>query len=75
MNANVAHLVLLSPSGQKQFFLCVYMIWVVFFNRLLSVPGNYSLRINLEDFDGKQRYAEYKNFKVASEQVLMLNDQ
>ena len=40
----------------------------------LSVTGNYSLRINLEDFDGNQRYAEYKNFKLASEKVLMLTD-
>lgn len=35
----------------------------------LSVTGNYSLRINLEDFDGNQRYAEYKNLKVADEKV------
>lgn len=28
----------------------------------------------MEDFDGNQRYAEYKNFKVAGEQVLILND-
>lgn len=39
----------------------------------LSVPGNYSLRINLEDFDGNQRYAEYKNFKVADEKVLLID--
>lgn len=28
----------------------------------------------MEDFDGNQRYAEYKNFKVASEKVLITND-
>ncbi|XP_070693177.1 fibrinogen-like protein 1 [Pempheris klunzingeri] len=33
----------------------------------ITAQGNYSLRINLEDFDGKQRYAEYKHFKVANE--------
>ncbi|KAI3352033.1 hypothetical protein L3Q82_020845 [Scortum barcoo] len=32
----------------------------------ITTQGNYSLRINLEDFDGKERYAEYKNFKVAN---------
>ncbi|KAM9356844.1 fibrinogen-like protein 1 [Symphorus nematophorus] len=34
----------------------------------ITTQGNYSLRINLEDFDGNQRYAEYKNFKVADEE-------
>ncbi|XP_038555831.1 fibrinogen-like protein 1 [Micropterus salmoides] len=33
----------------------------------ITTQGNYSLRINLEDFDGYQRYAEYKNFKLANE--------
>uniref|UniRef100_A0A3Q1GU31 Fibrinogen-like protein 1 n=1 Tax=Acanthochromis polyacanthus TaxID=80966 RepID=A0A3Q1GU31_9TELE len=33
----------------------------------ITAQGNYSLRINLEDFDGNQRYAEYKNFNVADE--------
>ncbi|XP_008286332.1 fibrinogen-like protein 1 [Stegastes partitus] len=33
----------------------------------ITAQGNYSLRISLEDFDGNQRYAEYKNFKVADE--------
>nr|XP_019934331.1 PREDICTED: fibrinogen-like protein 1 [Paralichthys olivaceus] len=33
----------------------------------ITAQGNYSLRLNLEDFDGGQRYAEYKNFKVADE--------
>lgn len=33
----------------------------------ITTQGNYSLRINLEDFDGNQRYAEYKNFRVADE--------
>ncbi|XP_031135851.1 fibrinogen-like protein 1 [Sander lucioperca] len=33
----------------------------------ITTQGNYSLRINLGDFDGYQRYAEYKNFKVANE--------
>ncbi|XP_028315281.1 fibrinogen-like protein 1 [Gouania willdenowi] len=33
----------------------------------ITAQGNYSLRINLEDFDGNQRYAEYKDFKVADE--------
>ncbi|KAE8286291.1 Fibrinogen-like protein 1 [Larimichthys crocea] len=36
----------------------------------ITAQGNYSLRINLEDFDRHQRYAEYKNFKVASEKDL-----
>lgn len=34
--------------------------------------GNYSVKINLEDFDGHQRYAEYKNFQVADEKVQVL---
>lgn len=33
----------------------------------ITAQGSYSLRINLEDFDGNQRYAEYKDFEVASE--------
>ncbi|XP_070768994.1 fibrinogen-like protein 1 [Enoplosus armatus] len=33
----------------------------------ITAQGNYSLRINLEDFDGHQRYAEYKSFKLANE--------
>uniref|UniRef100_A0A3Q0T1V1 Fibrinogen-like protein 1 n=1 Tax=Amphilophus citrinellus TaxID=61819 RepID=A0A3Q0T1V1_AMPCI len=33
----------------------------------ITEQGNYTLRINLEDFDGNQRYAEYKNFRVADE--------
>lgn len=33
----------------------------------ITAQGNYTLRINLEDFDGNQRYAEYKTFKVADE--------
>lgn len=35
----------------------------------MSFPGNYSLKINLEDFDGSQRYAEYNNVNVADEKV------
>lgn len=37
-----------------------------------SFAGNYSVKINLEDFDGHQRYAEYKNFQVANEKVQVL---
>ncbi|KAM6924018.1 fibrinogen-like protein 1 [Xenentodon cancila] len=33
----------------------------------ITTQGNYSLRIHLEDFDGNQRYADYKYFKVANE--------
>ncbi|KAM4586113.1 fibrinogen-like protein 1 [Fundulus diaphanus] len=33
----------------------------------LTTQGNYTVKINLEDFDGHQRYAEYKNFQVANE--------
>ncbi|XP_057698872.1 fibrinogen-like protein 1 [Corythoichthys intestinalis] len=33
----------------------------------LSSQGNYDLRINMEDFEGKESFAEYKNFKVDSE--------
>ncbi|KAM4621405.1 fibrinogen-like protein 1 [Polymixia lowei] len=34
----------------------------------LTAQGNYSVRINLADFEGNQRYAEYTGFKVANEQ-------
>ncbi|XP_037636969.1 fibrinogen-like protein 1 [Sebastes umbrosus] len=34
----------------------------------ITTQGNYSLRFILEDFDDYQRYAEYKNFKVADEE-------
>lgn len=40
----------------------------------MCVPGNYSLRINLEDFDGNQRYAEYTNVNVADEKVQCVSD-
>ncbi|KAM7393554.1 hypothetical protein PAMP_020417 [Pampus punctatissimus] len=33
----------------------------------LTSQGNYDLRIDMEDFDGNQRFAEYKNFKVDDE--------
>ncbi|KAM3867223.1 fibrinogen-like protein 1 [Diretmus argenteus] len=33
----------------------------------ITAQGDYSLRINLEDFEGNQRYAEYKNFSVDHE--------
>ncbi|XP_029285366.1 fibrinogen-like protein 1 [Cottoperca gobio] len=33
----------------------------------LTSRGNYDLRIDMEDFEGNQRYAEYKNFKVDDE--------
>ncbi|KAL1023828.1 hypothetical protein UPYG_G00046860 [Umbra pygmaea] len=33
----------------------------------LTSQGNYDLKINLEDFDGNQRYAKYNNFKVDDE--------
>ncbi|XP_051242097.1 fibrinogen-like protein 1 isoform X2 [Dicentrarchus labrax] len=34
----------------------------------LTSQGNYDLRVDMEDFEGNQRYAEYKNFKVDDEQ-------
>ncbi|XP_042284957.1 fibrinogen-like protein 1 isoform X1 [Thunnus maccoyii] len=33
----------------------------------ITSQGNYDLRIDMEDFEGNQRYAEYKNFKVDDE--------
>ena len=33
----------------------------------LTSSGNYKLRVDLEDFDGKSYYAEYVFFKVANE--------
>lgn len=35
----------------------------------LPLLGNYDLRIDMEDFEGNQRFAEYKNFKVDDEKV------
>ncbi|XP_017297164.1 fibrinogen-like protein 1 [Kryptolebias marmoratus] len=34
---------------------------------LLTSQGNYDLHINTEDFEGNQRFAEYKNFRVDNE--------
>lgn len=31
--------------------------------------GNYELRIDMEDFDGNERYAKYKKFRVDDEKV------
>lgn len=36
-------------------------------------PGDYELRIDMEDFEGNQRYAEYKNFIVDDEKVTLTN--
>ncbi|XP_071388857.1 fibrinogen-like protein 1 [Centroberyx affinis] len=33
----------------------------------LTSQGNYDMRVDMEDFEGNQRYAEYKNFKVDDE--------
>ncbi|KAK7929787.1 hypothetical protein WMY93_006182 [Mugilogobius chulae] len=33
----------------------------------LTSQGQYELRINMEDFEGNQRFAEYKNFRVDDE--------
>ncbi|XP_076001352.1 fibrinogen-like protein 1 [Genypterus blacodes] len=33
----------------------------------LTSQGKYDMRIDMEDFEGNQRYAEYKNFKVDGE--------
>ncbi|XP_041641971.1 fibrinogen-like protein 1 [Cheilinus undulatus] len=34
---------------------------------LLTTQGNYDLRIDMEDFEGNQRFAEYRKFKVDDE--------
>lgn len=36
---------------------------------ILCLLGNYDLRIDMEDFEGNQRFAEYKNFRVDDEKV------
>ncbi|KAM4603887.1 fibrinogen-like protein 1 [Polymixia lowei] len=33
----------------------------------ITSQGNYDLRVDMEDFEGNQRYAEYKKFKVDDE--------
>ncbi|CAL8334111.1 unnamed protein product [Lota lota] len=33
----------------------------------ITSQGDYELRINMEDFEGNQRFAEYKNFRVDEE--------
>ena len=48
--------------------LCTLLDWVG--NEvlhLLTSSGTYMLRIDLEDFDGHKRYAEYSDFTVGSE--------
>ena len=37
----------------------------------LCLLGNYDLHIDMEDFEGNQRFAEYKNFKVENEKVTL----
>ncbi|XP_052084924.1 ficolin-1-like [Mytilus californianus] len=34
---------------------------------LLTNPGNFTMRIELEDFDGNHRYAEYTHFSISDE--------
>ena len=41
--------------------------------RNLYFPGKYELRVDMEDFEGNQRYAEYKKFTVDDEEVTLAN--
>ena len=34
----------------------------------ITTQGRYELRIDLEDFDGEQRYAYYDNFEIKGEE-------
>lgn len=84
--AHAANSVLLPSTGEtagitlfSMFFLCdigCCRFWdnSSWINSSGSVSANQSLRINMEDFDGNQRYAEYENVKVASEQVMTLGE-
>uniref|UniRef100_A0A3P9MMM0 Fibrinogen-like protein 1 n=1 Tax=Oryzias latipes TaxID=8090 RepID=A0A3P9MMM0_ORYLA len=59
------------PEYKKGFGDMVEEFWLGNDNlHYITAQGNYSLRINLEDFDGHQRVAEYTSFKVADEKEL-----
>lgn len=42
--------------------------------QFLFFSGDYTLKIDLADFEKNSRYAQYKNFKVGDEKVLKFSN-